>query len=114
MQRKVTFAETVESLLSYARWFGEVHGLELVNAHKTDVVEDKISSEFMAIISRATYIHRTGARRMKIRYQCIVRTFRKLGKHGSGVNNLRITHLDEPKLYISSEINICTTMYFNF
>lgn len=65
-----------------------------------------MTSNILAAISRATYIHHIIVGKMIIKHQGVLPLLGKLLKDTPAASNLRITHIDELSLYITSDEDI--------
>lgn len=71
-----------------------------------DIMQKKISSNFLAANSTATHKLNTRAEKMMMKHQGVVRLFLKLGNDAPAAKTFVITHLDDAILCIFSEENI--------
>lgn len=69
LQRKATFADKIQSLLSYAQAVQQNYVLRFVDGRITSIVEDMMSSMFLVADSRAAYIRNVGVGKMMIKHQ---------------------------------------------
>lgn len=55
IRRETSFTDTIQSRFNYVRVFEEKHPVSFVNARVVEIVEDKMSSNFLNANSKATY-----------------------------------------------------------
>lgn len=92
----------MQHLLSYVRASEEDYGRRLVDVRIFAIREDGISSYFLAVSVRATYIRYVTVRKKMIKHESVLTFLKKLGKDSPMVSTARITHINDRNLYISS------------
>lgn len=70
---KATFTDTSHSLLSYARACEENYSVRNIDIRLSYIVEELMSSKFLADSSRATYIRYNTVAKMMIQHQHVLR-----------------------------------------
>lgn len=68
LRPEATFTDPIYSLLRYARAFKRPRGVRVVYVRLADITEAMMSSNFLAVSSRATYIRYAKADKMTIKY----------------------------------------------
>lgn len=93
----------MSSPLSYARVFEKDYAVCFVNVCTTEVLKDVSSSNFLATISRATYISYISHAKMIIRLKRVLLLLVNLATYTSSRKILEITYFDDPGHHVPSE-----------
>lgn len=102
-RHKVTFADTMPSLLSYVSALEEDYGVRVVDVHMKNIVEDMISSNFLEASPRAIYMVSITVSEKMIRHQSVLRLLWQLANDAPAAKTHGLTHIDYRSLYKSSE-----------
>lgn len=102
----MTFVKTIQSLLSYTQVSQGDCGVRSVQTRTMDIVEDRMSSSFLAANYKSTYIRYNRVGKMIIKHQCVLSLLVTLSIDAPAGKTFRITHHDDPSLYISSKDDI--------
>lgn len=100
VRREIRFIGTIQSVLNYARTFRERYAVSFVNAHVLDIVENMMSSKFLAENSKATYAWYIHAAKMMIKNNGALPLLVSLSVNVTVVKPMGIIHFDDACLYI--------------
>lgn len=93
----------MKSALGYTRVFEEDHSVRLVYMRTMDIVEDMLSSNFLSVNSRTTYLRYSRDSEMIVKYRSVLPLLVKQGKNTPVAKIFEITHANDPSLYTCSE-----------
>lgn len=96
----------MQSVQGYAQAFGKHYGVPFVDEHVLGIVEDILSSKFLASNSTGPYIRCITVGKMTINYQGVLVFLRNLGRDAPVAKIVGITHRDDTSFYIPSEEDI--------
>lgn len=102
LRRKETCTGTLQSLLNYLRPFKEYRALRFVDVHTTNIVDNAMSSAFLAANSKITYLSYSNVKKIIIKQQCVLLPSVNLSREAPLELFLSIARLDDPVLHISS------------
>lgn len=97
------FTDSMQSLLTYSRSFIEKHGVRFFFVGIMDIVDDIMSSTFLAANSRATYTRYIRVHKVLIKRKYELAQLKNIGRDAPATNTLGITPLAGPSIYVSSE-----------
>lgn len=106
VQCEATFTDIMQSLLRFAKAFEKDWGLYLVNARILGIVEDVMSSSFLATNSRVTNKRYITNDKMMTENKGMLPLLGKLGKEAPAGKTTGLKHPEYHSLYISSEEQI--------
>lgn len=93
----------MQSTLNYAQAIEEHYKVNFVEAHIKDIVDDVMSSNFLATNSLVTYARYIRVRKISCKKEDVLLLLVSLSSDTPVAKMLGSTHLDDPVLYISSE-----------
>lgn len=103
MCRKISFTNAIQSVLNYARSFEEYYAASFVDARVLDIIDNMMPSNFLDVNSEAIYVRYICVAKMMIENKRVLLLLVSHDRDAPRVKTLRIIHLDDPGLYISTE-----------
>lgn len=73
--------------------------MRLDNLHMMDIVDDKLSSEFLAASPSVTYIRYIGVDKMMINHRDVLSTLKDLAKNSPAAKKMDMNNLDDQYIF---------------
>lgn len=106
LQCGTSLIDLLRSTASYAQAFGAEYHVSFLDSRINDIVDDKISFEFLSLDSQSIQSRYISVTRFLFKRIKVLSGFKELGKESAGTPSVVVEHVDDVTILSSNEVDM--------